>query len=91
MTVFSYPSIPRHYEEALLLCQSLFPNQAIDLKGLRIRHETAERFGQFTRTMAQYKGNLPAAYHALRAEFGDTFWFYFQFQETPGRVSGGRR
>jgi hypothetical protein len=84
---FSYNHIPRHYEEALILYRSLQPNAPVDLKALQVRSETVQRYRQFADRLSQYKGNLTAAFHALRAEFGDTYWFYYHFRETMGRPS----
>jgi hypothetical protein len=72
---FGYTTIPRHIEEAVLLCQRL-NSVRVDLHGRQIRPETVQRFGEFTEALNRARNN-PNDRPALAHNFGDTFWFYF--------------
>jgi hypothetical protein len=72
---FNYARIPRPYEEAVLLYQSLAQVQ-VGLKGRAFRAETIERFRQFQEATRQAKAGAddPAA---AAANFRDTYWYYY--------------
>jgi len=70
--------IPRHYQEAALLFSQLQGNVSLD--GLAIDPQTAERFNRLVETSNQNSG-MSDEYNAqvLRADYGDTYWYYFFF------------
>lgn len=72
---FSYPHVPRHYEEALLLYQNL-SGARIELSR-PVRPETAQRFAAFSEAMRQKLYSTPAGQAQLAREFGDTYWYYY--------------
>jgi tetratricopeptide (TPR) repeat protein len=80
---FGYRAIPRHLEEAVLLCQRL-KGIPVDLHGRQIRPETLQRFGEFTQALNRARHN-PDDRPALARDFGDTFWFYFYTRPTAGQ------
>lgn len=77
---FSYPHIPRHYEEALLLYQNL-SGARIELSR-PVRPETAQRFAAFSEAMRQKLYSTPAGQAQLAREFGDTYWYYYYSTQT---------
>jgi hypothetical protein len=87
---FGYNHIPRHYEEAALLFEMRHNGQKVDFGGLAIRDTTLARFRRFQMVIGQPYGaaglgGAPSQRAGtLIAEFGDTYWFYFLFGETPG-------
>lgn len=69
-------TIPRHYEEAILLCQGLRKTR-IDLKGRAIRDKTRQRFDAFARAVAQGNRASAESRETLKREFSGTFWYYY--------------
>jgi len=74
---FGYPDIPRHYEEALLICAAA--GTRLDLHGRRISAASVERFAGFNRALARYKSGEAAARKAVARDYGDTYFFYYAF------------
>ena len=72
---FSYPVIPRHLEEAILLYERLKGTQ-VDLHGRPIRPETIQRFHEFGQALNRAR-NHREEHSALVRDFGGTFAFYF--------------
>lgn len=73
---FSYLAVPRHIEEALLLGQKL-QGLEFELRGLKIRADTIQRFDRFRNAIDGMAGQGADALSALAPEFGDTFWLYY--------------
>jgi hypothetical protein len=73
-----YASIPRHYEEALILFEGLTRQNPVPA-GYRISDATRERFHQYAGIFAQNRYDMNKAANALHRDFGDTYWFYMQF------------
>ena len=84
---FSYPAIPRHVEEALLLGDKLRGVQ-FDLHGRAIRPQTIRRFQSFCAATAGRSGSAAIPLAPLASEFGDTFWFYY-FARLAPRLEAG--
>jgi len=75
---FDYKGIPRHYEEAILLYTSI-TGKEVNLHGRRISGETLERLDKFRGIFGRLRHNVRAADNALRAEFGNSYFFYYVF------------
>jgi len=75
---FDYKGIPRHYEEAILLYTNI-TGKEVNLHGRRISRETLERFDKFRRIFGRLKHDVRAVGNALRAEFGDSYFFCYVF------------
>jgi hypothetical protein len=74
-----YTRIPRHIEEAVLLYYNstkLFP----DLGGLTISLDTQKRFDRYVATFKSLRQSSALNKETMQQEFGNTFWFYFQFK-----------
>jgi hypothetical protein len=87
LDLLGYAEIPRHYEEALLLYQKLHAGTPLDLKGRQIRPETVQRFQRLDSLMASNQGRTAGIEPILASEFGDSFWFFYMFGETPRRAT----
>ncbi|MHC4159000.1 MAG: DUF6057 family protein [Planctomycetota bacterium] len=76
---FDYPDIPRHYQEAILIYE-VFTNKKIDLKGRQISNRTLRRARTFGNIVNRFSNanRMPAA-RATAGDFGDTYFFYFNF------------
>jgi len=72
---FDYESIPRHYEEAILVCRSV-AGVPVDLNGRTISRETVERFYAFHETWSRSVGGDARAARALE-DYSDTYFYYF--------------
>jgi hypothetical protein len=83
---FKYAAIPRHYEEALLLCQQM-KGTPVELPGRSIRPETVERFRRFTEAMNQRVLDTAEARQAFARDFGDTFWYYYLARRSAAKPS----
>jgi hypothetical protein len=79
---FTYPAMPRHYEEAAVLAARLSKIPLPNLPGCQIREETREKYLRFETAMKSHASNLAAARPALAREFGDTYWFFYVFDST---------
>jgi hypothetical protein len=81
---FGYRDLPRHYEEALVRYQYQPDSRPVELRGRRIRPETARRFAQFVELVN--RGGLASAAdrQALRRDFGNTYWYYHLFAQAAG-------
>jgi hypothetical protein len=82
MDDFAYPVIPRHYEEAILLYQTL-TKKKVDLKGKTIRQQTLKSHRRFFQTIRKYQQDRNAAQKALSSNFGNSYHYYYYF-DTSG-------
>ena len=73
-----YTRIPRHLEEAALVYVNS-TDVPLDLGGLEISAETRARFDQYSAAYARARANPSTLRERMRAEFGNTFWYYYQF------------
>jgi hypothetical protein len=79
MKGLGYTRIPRHIEEAVLMYYNstkIVP----DLGGLTISAETQTRFTNYIATYKLLRQRSSLNNESMQKEFGDTFWFYFQFK-----------
>jgi hypothetical protein len=83
---FKYATIPRHYEEAVLLCQQT-RSATVELHGRSIRPETIERFRRFTEAMNQRVLDTDEGRRAMARDFGDTFWYYYFARRSGAKPS----
>jgi len=83
---FKYAGIPRHYEEAVLLCQQI-RGTPIELHGRSIRPETIERFRRFTEAMNQRVLDTDEGRRGFARDFGDTFWYYYFARRSGAKPS----
>ena len=75
---FDYQEIPRHYEEAIVIYQSV-TGKTVDLAGRQISQETRGRFAGFARIANRYGPNKWAALGELSESYTDSYFFYFSY------------
>jgi tetratricopeptide (TPR) repeat protein len=68
--------IPRHYEEAILLCQA-FHLGVVNLGGRSVSQESRNRFTSFMKALEPFGRDVGAARKALWQGFGDSYYYYF--------------
>jgi hypothetical protein len=74
-----YKEIPRTYEEALMVYLTSKKSTMANLEGYTISKTTIERYRDYARIILRYKNNLRAAQFELDKIYGDTYWYYLQF------------
>jgi hypothetical protein len=76
---YKFTSIPRHYQEAIILGQSTNNGPAFNVGPYRLDPLIQQRFSVYSSIVATY-GNDPQRMQAtLKAQFGDTYWYHAQF------------
>ena len=83
---FGYSEIPRHYQEAIVIYESV-SGKKVDIPGLEVDPHTRQAHLELTRTYAaQFRlGDRPEALKALKERFGDTYFYYF-LREAEGTL-----
>jgi hypothetical protein len=76
---FNYPSIPRHYEEALLIYISKTEGKDIKLGGYNLNNQTIEEFNDITLLIQSFGNDKKAAFNSVIAKYGKTYWAYFLY------------
>jgi hypothetical protein len=76
LQTLGFGRIPKHLEEAALVCRMSDSGKKIDFGTLRINPQTEARFGQFLQMFRQYGNNLQTARPFLQQNFGNTFWYW---------------
>ena len=75
---FSYPELPRIYEEALYIYRLGVNEETFNKTGFRISPTTEERF------KAYYSLYQKKDMQELRKQFGNTYWYYLNFLSPYG-------
>jgi hypothetical protein len=76
---FGYTELPRHYEEALLIFKAMTGINKDITPGFTLNPSTLQRFSEFRKVLANYKGDLSLAKNELMEKFGDTYWYYMVY------------
>lgn len=77
---YQYPSIPVHYEEALLVYLSMNPTG--NMRGqYPINELTIQRFNNYLQAYKLAASN-PQLMQKLYQQYGNTYWFYVHFRES---------
>jgi hypothetical protein len=74
-----YTRIPRHIEEAVLIVLGDAPAD-FDLGGFSLSEETRKRFDQYSAVVAGARRSPTTMRERMQEQFGDTYWYYFQFR-----------
>lgn len=69
-------TIPRHYQEGILLAKALDRGNA-DLKGQQIEPQILQNMISFMKALSSYGTRLEKAKLELKAAFGDSYFYYF--------------
>jgi len=75
---FGYKSIPRHYQEAIVLYIGT-TRKNVDLGGRKISYEAVKQYNELNRVGAEFDYDGEVAWKALAPRFGRTYYFYFIF------------
>jgi hypothetical protein len=75
---FDYPTIPRAYEEAMLVYVHS-KRQSLDLRGRRLNAESQQRFENFNQILNRHRGNVQAAYGELARGYLNSYFFYYVY------------
>jgi hypothetical protein len=78
---FDYPTIPRHYQEALLLYMLKIKKRDIDLYGYKISPSFIQRFNDFNLTLRKHRGDKEQARRELMNKHGNTYWYYVLYSK----------
>ena len=73
---FDYLETPPLYEEALLMHRARTKKKT-DSDSLQISPESYQRYSDFTKTWARYRGNTNAAFGELEKNYKDSYYFYY--------------
>ncbi|MBN1561699.1 hypothetical protein JW998_15715 [candidate division KSB1 bacterium] len=74
---FAYPEVPRHLEEAAIMYQSGIAKVGGELiKDIPFRRDRISMFVRFNKIIADNQRDRKKADQLMRAELGDTFWYY---------------
>jgi tetratricopeptide (TPR) repeat protein len=75
---FGYDSIPRHYQEAILIYKGI-THKDVDLGQREISAEVKEQYDEIDKIILSSNNNMELMRKALAPKFGDTYFFYFIF------------
>ena len=75
---FGYDSIPRHYQEAILIYTGI-TGKGVDLGRRGIIAEVKEQYEEIDKIILSSNNNMELMRKALAPKFGDTYFFYFIF------------
>ncbi|MDR1866217.1 MAG: DUF6057 family protein [Bacteroidales bacterium] len=77
---FSYPSIPVHYEEALLIYENTAGTDSDFAAQYPVSPATRRRFDEYIQAFKAAQGSR-RNYEHLEKKFANTYWFYVHFTE----------
>jgi hypothetical protein len=75
---FGYDSIPRHYQEAILIYTGI-TGKDVDLGRRGIIAEVKEQYVESDKIILSSNNNMEVMRKALAPKYGDTYFFYFIF------------
>ncbi len=79
MKGMGYTSIPRHIEEAILTYSKTIGNLP-DLGGLAVSPECEMQYARFNTLIMQKNVDKSWLKNEMKEKWGNTFWYYFQFE-----------
>jgi len=75
---FDYSGFPRHYQEAILIYESL-TGRKVDLKGRKLSPALSEQLKIFEQIYERYTVKNQSAVNELAKYYGDSYFFYFTY------------
>ncbi len=75
---FDYSSIPRHYQEAIVLYIGT-RQKNVDLGGRELNPEIIRQYSELNRVGKKYSNDRTTTWRAMAPKFGRTYFFYFAF------------
>lgn len=76
---FAYESIPKSYQEALLLYSYELMRKGKESPRINFNKEILAQFNDYLDIIKNNGGSLKNAYAALKNKYGNTYWFYIHF------------
>ena len=73
---FGYPTIPIHYEEALLLYKEVYNEGSDFFTKYPISIATIDRYDRYMQAIKAAQGN-ERRYEQFKKQFGSTYWFFY--------------
>jgi hypothetical protein len=73
-----YTRIPVHFEEAIIVFTGVTKKNILP-EGYAISQASQQKFHTYAEILNMYRDNMDMAIKALNRDFGNTFWFYMQF------------
>jgi hypothetical protein len=81
--LMGYEQMPRHLEEAMLICQVLYEDKADLISKFPISEAATEGFLKYNDEVKKNTGIRAANF--LKKSFGNTYWYYYQYAQ-PDKV-----
>lgn len=78
LSQLGYTRIPVHFEEAIIIYSGVTKKNILP-EGYALSTTTRERFSKYAAILNEYRNDQFLAASVLSQEFGNTFWFYMQF------------
>jgi hypothetical protein len=78
---YGYREIPRIFEEAIVVYLSIKKLPFFEIPGMSVNRNTSDRFIEFQKVYASYKGDKNAAFPELSRKFSQTYWFYLMYKK----------
>ncbi|MGA2092730.1 MAG: DUF6057 family protein [Sedimentisphaerales bacterium] len=75
---FGYDSIPRHYQEAILIYKGI-SRKDVDLGQRGINAEVKEQYDDIDEIIQRYNNDMELMRKVIAPKYGDTYFFYFIF------------
>lgn len=75
-----YPDIPHVYQEALMLYMYQLQQQNKQIPRIHIDKDVQTNFFEYIKTLNENKGNLNEAKSVLKEKFGNTYWYYVNYE-----------
>lgn len=79
MKKLHYPEVPRHFAEVIMLIMTSNPDEKYNIQAVKFQKYIVGRFREFMKILGNYNNDKNAARHELSEKHGDTFWFYFLY------------
>jgi hypothetical protein len=76
---YKFTSIPRHYQEAILLGHSLSNDSTLNLGPYRLDPRIEQRFAAYSNIVTTLANDPQRMQATLRSRFSDTYWYHAQF------------
>ncbi|MBN2519319.1 MAG: hypothetical protein JXB17_02345 [Bacteroidales bacterium] len=76
---FHYQSIPKIYEEALIIYLYELQKSGKTLENIKISKEILNDFNEYLSVLQKNKGDKTNAHDELEEKFGNTYWYYIHY------------
>lgn len=77
---FNYTSLPKHFQEAIMLYILNRQENGLSYPKIKLDQQLVNNFQEYFQVIENLDGDMDVARLILEERFGDTYWYYFQFQ-----------